>query len=72
LLTRSNAVRGNYCLAALQVTPNDRMTQTQKRQFLPTFVRQWREYRNLSLDQLADGTDLTQSHLSMLERGQRG
>ena len=46
--------------------------ETQKPQFLPTFVRQWREYRNLTQDQLSDLTDLTQSHLSMLERGLRG
>ena len=46
--------------------------ETKKRPFLQTFVRQWREYRNLTLDQLADVTGLTQSHLSMLERGLRG
>ena len=46
--------------------------ETQKQQFHPTFVRQWRKYRNLTLDQLAERADLTQSYLSLLERGQRG
>lgn len=43
-----------------------------KRAFRRTFIRQWREHRNLTLEQLADRIDMTSSHLSMLERGQRG
>lgn len=44
----------------------------QKRQFRRTFIRQWREHRGLTLEQLADRVDMTPSHLSMLERGGRG
>lgn len=44
----------------------------QKRQFRRTFIRQWREHRGLTLEQLADRLDTTPSHLSMLERGIRG
>lgn len=44
----------------------------QKRQFRRTFVREWRKFRNLTLEQLADRLDMTASHFSMLERGQRG
>lgn len=40
--------------------------------FRPTFIRQWRIYRNLTLEQLAERLDMTPSHLSMLERGLRG
>lgn len=36
-----------------------------------TFIRQWRQHRGLTLEQLADLVDMTASHLSMLERGQR-
>ena len=43
-----------------------------KRQFQKTYIRQWREYRNLTLEQLAERVDMTASYLSMLERGQRG
>lgn len=43
-----------------------------KSQFRPTFIREWRQDRNLTLEQLADRLDMTASHLSMLERGQRG
>lgn len=43
-----------------------------KRQFRRTFIRQWRQHRSLTLEQLADRMDMTSSHLSMLERGQRG
>lgn len=44
----------------------------QKRQFRRTFLRQWREHRDLTLEQLADRVETTPSHLSMLERGMRG
>lgn len=37
-----------------------------------TFIRQWRQFRTLTLEQLADRLEMTPSHLSMLERGQRG
>lgn len=44
----------------------------QKRRFRRTFIREWRQYRELTLEKLADRLDMTASHLSMLERGQRG
>lgn len=43
-----------------------------KRQFRKTYIRQWREYRTLTLEQLAERVEMTASYLSMLERGQRG
>lgn len=43
-----------------------------KRAFRKTYIRQWRDYRNLTLEQLAERIDMTPSHLSMLERGLRG
>lgn len=55
---------------------NGRMTPKRpipkKRQFRRTYIREWRQYRNLTLEQLADRLEMTASHLSMLERGQRG
>jgi transcriptional regulator with XRE-family HTH domain len=48
------------------------VTMQQKRRFRRTFIREWRQFRNLTLEQLADRLDMTASHLSMLERGQRG
>ena len=55
---------------------NGRMAQKrpipQKRQFRRTFIRQWREHRSLTLEQLADRVDMTPSYLSMFERGMRG
>jgi len=44
------------------------MARTKKR---PTFIREWRKHRGLTLEQLADKIDMTASHLSMLERGLR-
>lgn len=41
-------------------------------QFRRTFIREWRQYRTLTLEQLAERLEMTASHLSMLERGQRG
>lgn len=43
-----------------------------KRQFRRTFIRQWREHRGLTLEQLADRVEMTPSYLSMFERGLRG
>lgn len=43
-----------------------------KRQFRRTYIRQWREHRGLTLEQLADRVEMTPSYLSMFERGQRG
>lgn len=44
----------------------------QKRRFRRTYIREWRQHRDLTLEKLADRLDMTASHLSMLERGQRG
>ena len=43
-----------------------------KREFKRTFIREWRQHRNLTLEQLADRIEMTPSLLSMLERGLRG
>lgn len=51
---------------------NARMARTPKRRAMRrTFIRQWRIHRHLTLEQLADLLEMTASHLSMLERGQR-
>jgi len=42
------------------------------RKFQRTYIRQWRHHRGLTLERLAGRLDMTASHLSMLERGQRG
>ena len=49
---------------------NDGMPRSQR--FRRTYIRQWREFRSLTLEQLGERLDMTASHLSMLERGQRG
>ena len=60
---------------------NSRMGQPPRRQVRPqlkqprfrrTFIAQWREFRNLTQEQLAGRLEMTQSHLSMLENGKRG
>jgi transcriptional regulator with XRE-family HTH domain len=43
-----------------------------KPQFRRTFIREWRQHRGLTLEALANRLEMTASHLSMLERGQRG
>jgi DNA-binding transcriptional regulator YiaG len=43
-----------------------------KRSFRRTFIREWRQHRDLTLEQLAGRLDMSASHFSMLERGQRG
>lgn len=49
---------------------NPGMARTGK--FRRTYIRQWRQARSLTLEQLAERLDMTASHLSMLERGERG
>lgn len=44
----------------------------QKRNFRRTFIREWRKHRDMTLEELAEAVDMTASHFSMLERGQRG
>lgn len=49
-----------------------RMARIPKRpQMRRTYIREWRQFRTLTLEQLADRLEMTASHLSMLERGQR-
>lgn len=38
--------------------------------FSRTFIREWRQHRNLTLEQLASRIDLTNGNLSRVERGQ--
>ena len=38
-------------------------------QFRRTFIRQWREHRGLTLEQLADRIETTHATLSRIERG---
>lgn len=40
--------------------------------FRRTYIAQWREFRGLTQDQLADRLDMKQGHISMLENGKRG
>lgn len=44
--------------------------QKPRKQFRRTYIRQWREFRNLTLERLADRIDMSTSALSYLERGQ--
>ena len=40
-----------------------------RRQYAPTFIRQWREHRGLTLEQLAARIGTTHASLSRVERG---
>lgn len=46
--------------------------QAKKRQFRRTYIREWRKFRDMTLEELAGRLEMTASHFSMLERGQRG
>lgn len=41
-----------------------------RKQYRRTFIRQWRQYRHLTLEQLAERVEMTPAALSLLERGQ--
>lgn len=40
-----------------------------KSRYRPTFIRQWRNHRHMSLDQLAERVPMDKSNLSKVERG---
>lgn len=40
-------------------------------QYRRTFIRQWREHRGLTLEQLADRVETTHASLSRIERGRQ-
>lgn len=44
-------------------------TRFRRPQYRPTFIRQWREFRGLTLEQLADRVGTTHATLSRIERG---
>lgn len=44
---------------------------TKRRQYRTTFIRQWREFRGLTLEQLADRVETTHASLSRIERGRQ-
>jgi transcriptional regulator with XRE-family HTH domain len=48
------------------------VSMSKARRFRRTFIREWRKYRGLTLEKVADRLDMTPGHISMLERGQRG
>src|SRR5262252_1853026 len=48
------------------------VSMSKTRRFRRTFIREWRKYRGLTLEKVADRLDMTPGHISMLERGQRG
>lgn len=43
-----------------------------KRPFTPTFIRQWRKHRGLTLELLADRIGMSVGNLSMIERAKTG
>ena len=45
---------------------------TERHKYKPLKIRAWRKHRRMTLEALADKVGLTASHLSMLERGERG
>lgn len=40
--------------------------------FQPTFIRQWRKYRNLTIEKLADRIGMSNGNLSNIETGKTG
>jgi len=42
------------------------------KKFRPTYIRQWRHYRKLTLETVAERIDMTPGLVSLLERGLRG
>ena len=43
-----------------------------KREFNPTKIRQWREFRDMTQAELGEKVGLSEGHISMLENGKRG
>lgn len=61
----------------LSLAKNFRMAQKRtifrlRRKYAKTFLREWRLYRGLTLERLADRVGMTAGNLSQLERGNQG
>jgi len=52
--------------------PRSTASMQKPKRYRRTFIREWRIFRGLNQDQLAERLDMTPSYVSMLERGQRG
>lgn len=54
--------------------PKEKLVQTRFKQppFTPTFIRQWRKYRKLSIQKLADRIDMSNGAVSNIETGKTG
>ena len=75
-VTASEIIHPGAMAARIRTGSNGDMSKKsksiKKREFRRTFIREWRQHRNLTLEQLAGRLEMTASLLSMLERGQRG
>ena len=75
-ITASEIIHPCAMVAGRAVALNGHMAKKaksgKKREFKRTFIREWRQHRHLTLEQLAARVEMTASHFSMLERGQRG
>lgn len=49
-----------------------RVSTRPRRKYSRTFLREWRQYRGLTLERLADRVGMTAGNLSQLERGNQG
>ena len=58
--------------ALLRVAQKAKVRPRPKQQFRKTFIRQWREFRGLTLERLAERVGMTAGNLSQLERGNQG
>lgn len=47
-------------------------TRFKKPPFRPTFIRQWRKHRGLTIEQLAERSGMSNGNLSNIERGKTG
>lgn len=58
-----------HMVAIATVADNAGMRAPTKPQWRPTYLRQWREHRGLSQDELAPRLEIDRAHLSKIERG---
>lgn len=75
ILALSEFTRKQYFhYKAMVFEPESRhnVSMSKVRRFRRTYIREWRKYRGLTLEKVADRLDMTPGHISMLERGQRG
>jgi transcriptional regulator with XRE-family HTH domain len=68
-MDRPNGAAPHYGMAKGKTNPKARLERADRRPLGRTYIRQWRKFRGMTLERLAERVDMTAGNLSQIERG---